>query len=114
MTDEVKKPEELVEFVEGLKRRWMATVDALIDPLMIVGLDYEIVKANRALADLAASDVKSVLGRKCYEAFAGRPLNAGRARILEEEGLIRMDGTRLAVTEKGFPVLNAVIAELAA
>jgi oxygen-independent coproporphyrinogen-3 oxidase len=35
-------------------------------------------------------------------------------RILEEEGLIKVDGSRLAVTPKGFPVLNSVIAELAA
>jgi oxygen-independent coproporphyrinogen-3 oxidase len=35
-------------------------------------------------------------------------------RILQEEGLIQVDGSRLAVTPKGFPVLNAVIAELAA
>jgi oxygen-independent coproporphyrinogen-3 oxidase len=33
---------------------------------------------------------------------------------IAEEGLIRLDGARLAVTPKGFPVLNAVIAELAA
>jgi hypothetical protein len=33
---------------------------------------------------------------------------------LAEEGLIQVDGSRLAVTPKGFPVLNAVIAELAA
>lgn len=49
-----------------------------------------------------------------YEAFTGRALNERRIRILEDEGLIRRDGQRLAVTPKGFPVLNAVIAELAA
>jgi oxygen-independent coproporphyrinogen-3 oxidase len=49
-----------------------------------------------------------------FTAFTGRELNARRLQTLEEEGLIRMDGARLAVTPKGFPVLNAVIAELAA
>jgi len=49
-----------------------------------------------------------------FEAFTGRRLNERRLRNLEEEGLIQVDGSRLAVTPKGFPVLNAVIAELAA
>ena len=49
-----------------------------------------------------------------FEAITGRTLNERRLRILEEEGLVRHDGSRLAVTPKGFPVLNAVIAELAA
>jgi coproporphyrinogen III oxidase-like Fe-S oxidoreductase len=49
-----------------------------------------------------------------FEAFTGRTLNPRRLRNLEEEGLIQVNGTRLAVTPKGFPVLNAVIAELAA
>ena len=49
-----------------------------------------------------------------FEAFTGRTLNPRRLRNLEGEGLIQVDGTRLAVTPKGFPVLNAVIAELAA
>jgi putative oxygen-independent coproporphyrinogen III oxidase len=50
-----------------------------------------------------------------YEAFTGRSIDERRARILEEEGLIaRHADTRLAVTRQGFPVLNSVIAELAA
>jgi oxygen-independent coproporphyrinogen-3 oxidase len=49
-----------------------------------------------------------------FEAFTGHSLNERRLRNLEEEGLIQVDGSRLAVTPKGFPVLNAVIAELAA
>ena len=49
-----------------------------------------------------------------FEAFTGKTLNRRGLRILEEEGLIQVDGSRLAVTPKGFPVLNAVIAELAA
>lgn len=49
-----------------------------------------------------------------YAALAGRPLDAGRIRDLTEHGLIRRDGERLAITSAGFPVLNAVISQLAA
>ncbi|GEO13875.1 coproporphyrinogen III oxidase [Microvirga aerophila] len=49
-----------------------------------------------------------------YTAFTGRTLNERRVRNLEDSGMIRRTGSRLAVTREGFPVLNAVIAELAA
>jgi oxygen-independent coproporphyrinogen-3 oxidase len=49
-----------------------------------------------------------------YTAFTGRALNERRVANLEDSGVIRRSGSRLAVTREGFPVLNAVIAELAA
>ncbi|MBM6594998.1 radical SAM family heme chaperone HemW [Microvirga pudoricolor] len=59
--------------------------------------------------------LKEGIDPRRFEAFTGRAINERRARILEEEGLIaRHANTRLAVTKKGFPVLNSVIAELAA
>jgi oxygen-independent coproporphyrinogen-3 oxidase len=58
--------------------------------------------------------LKEGVDSRRFMAFTGRTLNERKVRILQEEGLIRTDGTRLAVTPKGFPVLNAVIAELAA
>jgi oxygen-independent coproporphyrinogen-3 oxidase len=50
-----------------------------------------------------------------YAALAGRTLDTRRVRDLETEGLIvRRGGRRLAVTPEGFPVLDAVVADLAA
>lgn len=50
-----------------------------------------------------------------YRALAGRGLDEGRIRDLLGEGLIsRRNGARLAVTRAGFPVLDAVVADLAA
>jgi oxygen-independent coproporphyrinogen-3 oxidase len=50
-----------------------------------------------------------------FATLAGRPLDAARVRSLVDEGLIerRLDG-RLGVTPAGFPVLDAVVADLAA
>ena len=67
-----RTPEELLKFLEGLKRRWMETVDAIIDPLMIVSDDYIIRKANKAMATIASSNVKEILGQKCHKVFADR------------------------------------------
>lgn len=65
-------PKDSIEFVEGLKKRWMATVDAIIDPLMLIDKDYTILQANRALAAHGQKDIRELVGSKCYEAFAGR------------------------------------------
>jgi putative oxygen-independent coproporphyrinogen III oxidase len=50
-----------------------------------------------------------------YERLAGRPLDPRRIAILREEGAVETtpDG-RLRVTQAGFPVLDAVVADLAA
>ena len=52
---------------------------------------------------------------KRYAALAGRPLDPRRVALLREEGAIAVgtDG-RLRVTQAGFPVLDAVVADLAA
>ena len=50
-----------------------------------------------------------------YAALAGRPLNPRRIAMLREEGAIVVDGDgRLRVTQAGFPLLDAVVADLAA
>jgi coproporphyrinogen III oxidase-like Fe-S oxidoreductase len=50
-----------------------------------------------------------------YEAIAGRALDADRIGFLMSQGFVerRADGT-LRVTQAGFPVLDAVVADLAA
>jgi oxygen-independent coproporphyrinogen-3 oxidase len=50
-----------------------------------------------------------------YAALAGRTLDPGRIAILREEGAIAVEADgRLRVTQSGFPVLDAVVADLAA
>jgi len=52
---------------------------------------------------------------KRYAALSGRPLDANRIAALREEGAIAIDASgRLRVTQAGFPVLDAVVADLAA
>jgi putative oxygen-independent coproporphyrinogen III oxidase len=52
---------------------------------------------------------------KRYAALAGRPLDANRIAALRDEGAIVIDESgRLRVTQAGFPVLDAVVADLAA
>jgi hypothetical protein len=51
-----------------------------------------------------------------YAALSGRALDPNRIAVLREEGaiiIVDADG-RLRVTQAGFPVLDAVVADLAA
>ena len=50
-----------------------------------------------------------------YLTLSGRPLDPRRIALLREEGAIVVDADgRLRVTQAGFPVLDAVVADLAA
>ncbi|MCJ2143142.1 radical SAM family heme chaperone HemW [Methylobacterium sp. E-066] len=50
-----------------------------------------------------------------YAALKGRPLNGNRIGMLIGDGLLhRLPGGRIAATPRGAPVLNALVAELAA
>jgi len=49
-----------------------------------------------------------------YAAVAGRPLDPARIATLREHGLIETTAGRLRVTLPGFPLLDAVVADLAA
>jgi two-component system NtrC family sensor kinase len=61
-----------LKFVENIKKQWLATIDAMVDPLMIINRNYEITKCNQATAMVAREDFRAILGKKCYSAFAGR------------------------------------------
>jgi len=49
-----------------------------------------------------------------YAAFSGHPLDESRIAALSGEGLIEKADGRLRVTRAGFPILDAVVADLAA
>jgi two-component system, NtrC family, sensor kinase len=64
--------DEIVRFVEGIKKQWVTAIDALVDPLMFVDKNYIIKKANKALAVKAGIPIQNVVGKTCFELFASR------------------------------------------
>ncbi len=66
---ELKK---LVSILERGKYMWESTFDAISSPVQIISKDYDILRANISLAGIAKSDIRKMIGRKCYEVFAGR------------------------------------------
>ena len=56
-----------VEFIEELKKQWMAMIDAIGDPLVLLSEDLTIVRQNKAYVDnaLVGSSFGELVGRKC-------------------------------------------------
>lgn len=67
-----KDSEDKITFIENLKQQWMATVDAIADPLMVTDSEYNITRANKALAQLEKQSIKDILGQKCFKVFGKR------------------------------------------
>lgn len=67
-----KQLKELLLFVEKLKSQWIATVDAIVDPLFVIDKNYNIKKVNKAMAKFLGKDVKDLIGKKCFEVFDSR------------------------------------------
>jgi oxygen-independent coproporphyrinogen-3 oxidase len=97
-----KHPETWAERVErhghGLVEEELLTTEAEGDEFLLMGLR-----------------LREGIDPARYAALTGRRLDERRIRALEGEGLVRRAGDDwLAVTPEGFPVLDAVVADLAA
>lgn len=65
-----------LDFVESLKKQWMAMIDAIDDPLVLLTPQLEIVRLNKAYKNsgLKTSDIPltKFKNEKCYAVFADR------------------------------------------
>lgn len=99
-------------FTEPHPERWLDRVERVGHGLI----------GDEPLASAQQADEMLLMGLRLVEGvdlrrharLGGRPLDRARIGMLEEEGLVRLTGDRLRVTGLGLPVLNAVIAALAA
>lgn len=64
--------QQLLQIIERAKQMWQATFDAIRDPVVIISDDFDIERANIATSNIAKTDIKEMIGKKCYKAFAGR------------------------------------------
>jgi putative oxygen-independent coproporphyrinogen III oxidase len=92
---------------------WLMRVESTGDGVLTEELLNNEERADEFL--LMGLRLKEGIDPKRYAALAGRPLDPRRIAVLREEGAIVIDAAgRLRVTQDGFPVLDAVVADLAA
>ena len=92
---------------------WLMRVEAIGNGIVTDDLLNSEERADEFL--LMGLRLREGIDPQRYAALSGRPLDPQRIAILREEGAIAIspDG-RLRVTQDGFPVLDAVVADLAA
>jgi putative oxygen-independent coproporphyrinogen III oxidase len=101
-TSTEKNPETWLEHVEthgqGLVEQEILSAEARGDEFLLMGLR-----------------LREGIDPKRYEALTGQPLNEKQIMFLQEHAFVeRAQDGRLRVTPEGFPVLDAVVADLAA
>lgn len=64
--------ERLLQIIERAKQMWQTTFDAISDPVVIISENFDIERANLSTANMNDSDIKGMIGKKCYKMFAGR------------------------------------------
>lgn len=99
-----------LERVEELKRQWMAMIDAIKDPLAIVGSSYGLQRQNMPYFHEAQAkgdaSIRDLGGRSCYEVFAGRTTPCTHCRLSEAlaDGRPRSWNTDALVPERTFEI----------
>jgi len=92
---------------------WLMRVEANGQGVVIDDILSAVERADEFL--LMGLRLTEGIDPKRYAALSGRPLDERRIALLQEEGAITVDTDgRLRVTQAGFPVLDAVVADLAA
>jgi putative oxygen-independent coproporphyrinogen III oxidase len=92
---------------------WLMRVEANGDGVVVDDLLNSEERADEFL--LMGLRLAEGIDPRRYLALSGRPLDPRRIALLREEGAISVDADgRLRVTQAGFPVLDAVVADLAA
>ncbi|MDH4211966.1 MAG: PAS domain-containing protein [candidate division WOR-3 bacterium] len=59
----------LLSNITAAKKQWEATVDAIDDPIFLIDLDYNVMRANLMTYRRLGKGVDNVLGGKCYQIF---------------------------------------------
>ena len=129
------KQDVLWSIVEGTAARFEVAADAVeaADPgALVFGPGVHLISLVRAHVGVVTDDILNseeradeflLMGLRLtegidprrYQALSGRSLDPRRIALLREEGAISVDADgRLRVTKEGFPVLDAVVADLAA
>ncbi|MHB8923620.1 MAG: PAS domain S-box protein, partial [Thermoleophilia bacterium] len=62
----------LFEDIARAKSEWETTFDSMANGVSIHDLDFTIVRANKALAEMLGTTTDALTGRKCYEVFHHR------------------------------------------
>ena len=53
------------------KKQWVATIDAIVDPIVVIDSSHRIIRSNKAFAEACKQDIRDVIGKMSYQIFSG-------------------------------------------
>jgi len=71
LEQEIEERKIAEEELARVAAQWRTTFDSISDFVTIHDTDFQIVRANRALADFLKVEPKDLIGKKCYQLFHG-------------------------------------------
>jgi len=90
---------------------WQSTFDAIRDPVCLLGPEQEVVRCNKAMAELVGKPFQDIIGRQCCDIVHGAstpPVECPVARMRRtrqtESAVFRADGRSMSV--RADPILN--------
>lgn len=83
LSQKVEELERLIETISRSKIMWETTFDVISDPVLIINRNYDVKRANKALAKACNEDIREVIGRKCYKVFAGYDSPCPKCPVLD-------------------------------
>lgn len=57
------------ELIEHSQQEWIATVDAIREPMFLHDAEFRVIRANRAYAELAGKSFKQIIGQPYWQLF---------------------------------------------
>lgn len=114
--DHIRKAASLKEEIKALKkelagcrkaesshadipRHWRDTIDAITDPIFMVDLKGNVLRCNRAVADLVGKQFDDIIGKKCWAVIQGAskpdkscPFKAMRKTLKREHAILDIRG----------------------
>lgn len=102
---EISERKRAEEAVRRSEKEWHKTFDSISDLIFIQDMDFTILKANKAFADLFKCKPEDLIGKKCYELLhkTGEPWRDCPFKLTKEDGKPRIQ--EVDDPEIGIPLL---------
>ena len=94
-----------LEQAEQLKQQWESTFDSISEPLCLTDTDFKIIKTNRSFADVTGKDFSYLIGKNCFQSFAGKE---GAPKIMQADRL-KVERTNQYGEKKSYEILTQQI-----
>ena len=68
---DITEQRNIEKLIVSARKDWESTFDAMADMVTIHDLDFNILRANKAVATMLGCSVQEIVGKKCYELYHG-------------------------------------------